>query len=100
MKYLDIIKLKKLAKDTSKFSADIKHYVAEVTVKANELLETYTIRSEDRNSPFRGFEEILNSLKGFGTEKVKVHNIDYGQKPFIVFTDKKVTKLLGVLNPR
>jgi len=76
-------------------------YTAGSKVPTKEAYEVYKRRSEyppdEGQRQVSGYNSMLENLKFFDEESVKIHSFGRPDETFIVFTDCAISRLLGVL---
>ena len=75
-------------------------YVVTGCLPSEEVLDIYEQRQVLSGEQFLGFEDLLAELKKRPGTKVKVHSFPLGKFEATVFTDAKVSELIGILMPK
>lgn len=67
------------------------------TILTKQALDIYRRRSKYKDSPARGFENLLAGLQSTRDPGVRVHSYMVDSKDYLVFTNSSTTQLHGVL---
>ncbi len=112
MKYFDAKKLKKLlteyagALNIDKCRSHLNEYGLENydvggKISIKESIEVYERRfelSQDTGNFIEGLRELVINLKNYSGDYVKIHSFGKLHNLFVVFTDKQVWKIIGVIS--
>ena len=75
-------------------------YATAGAIPLSETLEIYERRfahTQEREIEILGFPELMLALKSENDDRIKVHTFSGEKYDFIVFTDRKVVRLIGIL---
>lgn len=65
-----------------------------------KAIEVYSIKAETGGAKFDGFADLLDNLRGLDEQKIRVHQVPFGESLVIIFTDAPMRSIIGALLPR